>query len=414
MRRVVVTGLGAVTPLGNNVKEFWSGLISGQSGAGLVTRFDTARVKTHFACEVKKFNALDYMSKTDVNRNELFSQFALAAAAEAVAHAQLDMSKLDMHRAGTIIGLANGGSGIFQQEVANYFTTEGPARFQPLFIPKMMANMSTSAVSLRFGLKGICYTVATACSSGNTAVMDAFNYIRWGEADVMICGGTEAPILPFAVGGFNAMRALSVQNENAQTASRPFDAGRDGFVLGEGAGLLVLEDYEHAIERGAPILAELCGAAMTADSFHVTAPHPGGDGAVRAMQRAMRQAGVLPYEVEYLNAHATSTPVGDLAEVQAMRRVFGDAPSHLKISATKSMTGHLLGAAGGIESIATVLALQHQLVPPTINTACLDEAIPATLPIVLGNKALPHTINVAMNNSFGFGGHNCVLVFKKI
>jgi 3-oxoacyl-[acyl-carrier-protein] synthase II len=411
MRRVVVTGVGAITPIGNNVSDFWQAAVAGKNGAGPITRFDAHRMKTQFACEVKNFDVLQHLPRTEASKLDVFSQFALVAAIEAFANARLDAALFDGTRAGAIIGMANGGSNTFQQEVAQYVTSEGPARFQPFFIPKMMPNMSTGAVSMRFGLKGICYTVATACSSGNTAIMDGYNYIRWGEADVMICGGTEAAILPFAIGGFNAMRALSQQNDDFLTASRPFDALRNGFVLGEGAGMLVLEEYEHALRRGVPILAELTGAGMTADCHHITAPHPDGEGAVRAMQLALRQAGLRPDEVDYLNAHATSTPVGDLAEMQAVRKVFGEAPANLKISATKSMTGHLLGAAGAIESIATVMAIQKQVVPPTINTTQPDAAIPAGMPLVLG-AAQPHRIRIAINNSFGFGGHNCVLIFR--
>jgi 3-oxoacyl-[acyl-carrier-protein] synthase II len=412
MRRVVVTGLGAVTPIGNTAPAFWRQLIVGTSGAAAITRFDTSRLKTTFACEVKDFDPYALLSKTAADKNDLFSQYALVAAIEAMQQAGLDMSQADASRMGTIIGVANGGSGIYQQELLNYHTTTGAARFQPYFIPKMMANMTTSAVSMHFGLKGICYSVSTACSSGNTAIMDAFNYIRWGEADVMICGGADAPIFPFAIGGFNAMRALSVQNAHPERASRPFDVSRDGFVLGEGSGLLVLEAYDHAVKRGAPILAELAGTGMTADSFHISTPHPEGEGAARAMRLALRQAGIAAEEVDYLNAHSTSTPLGDLAEIQAIRQVFGDRPTRLQISATKSGTGHLLGAAAGIEAIASILAIQDQIIPPTINLEVLDPAIPPDFPIVK-NTAKKHPIEIAMSNSFGFGGHNCTVIFKK-
>lgn len=442
MRKVVVTGIGAITPLGNTPASFWQQLIAGASGAGPITKFDATNFKTRFACEVKNFDPSGVLDRSELKRTDLFAQYALVAADQAVKDSGLDFAAMDPFDTGVIWGTGQGGMETFEEQVTEYATsgprhtngstvpgaapatTGTPAsgtpahggpipRFSPFFVPKLIANMASGLISIKYGLMGINYTTVSACSTSNTAIMDALNYIRLGKAKVMVTGGSEAPITAASVGGFNSMKALSANNADPTGASRPFDATRDGFVMGEGAGALVLEDYEHARQRGAHIYAEVAGAAMTADAYHMTATHPEGRGALRAMQDALKDAGLNKEEVDYLNAHATSTPVGDLSEVSAITRLFGNAPGHLTISATKSMTGHLLGGAGAIEAIACLMSIRHSLIPATINTKNLDPEIPGGLNILLG-QAIESPVNVAMSNTFGFGGHNGIVVFKKV
>jgi len=419
MKRVVVTGMGAITPLGNDPSAFWAQLKAGVSGAGPITHFNAAAFKTHFACEVKRFDPSGDLDRSEMKRTDLFTQYALVAAGQAIKDAGLDLSKMDPFDIGVIWGSGQGGMATFEEQVREYAT--GPStpggelqpRFSPFFVPKLIANMASGMISIKYGLMGINYTTVSACSTSNTAFMDALNYIRLGKAKVIVSGGSEAPITEASIGGFNSMKALSTRNDDPQRASRPFDASRDGFVMGEGAGALILEEYEHARARGAHIYAELAGAAMTADAYHMTSTHPEGAGARRAMEDALKDAGLNKEEVDYLNVHATSTPVGDLSEVNAITRLFGEAPSGLVLSATKSMTGHLLGAAGAIEAIACILSIRDGVIPPTINTRELDPAIPRSLNILLG-EAVDHPVKVAMSNTFGFGGHNGIVVFKKV
>jgi 3-oxoacyl-[acyl-carrier-protein] synthase II len=409
MKRVVITGMGALTPIGNNVKTFWENLLAGKSGAATITRFDAGKFRTQFACEIKDYNPAQYLDKNDLRKTDPFTQYALIAAQQAVDDAGLDFSAMNPFDTGVIWGSGQGGMQTFEEQVKEYTVGNYQPRFNPFFVPKLIANMASGMISIRFGLMGINYTTVSACSTSNTAIMDALNYIRWGKAKVIITGGSEAPITEASVGGFCAMKAMSQRNDDPATASRPFDTGRDGFVMGEGAGALVLEEYEHAVARGAHIYGEVAGAAMTADAYHMTATHPEGLGAYEAMRRALEDGGLNTDQVDYLNAHATSTPVGDLSEIAAITKLFG---TNVTISATKSMTGHLLGAAGAIEAIAAVMSIRNGVIPPTINTQELDPAIPAGLNIVLG-QPLEKKIDVAMSNTFGFGGHNGIVVFKK-
>jgi 3-oxoacyl-[acyl-carrier-protein] synthase II len=404
--------MGAITPVGNSVHEFGKALLDGAGGAGPITRFNAEKFKTRFGCEVKQFDALDYMDKAAQRKNDPYAQFALAAATQAVNQSMPGLEGINLSRVGVIIGAANGGPYIYEQQVKEFAVGDGTPRFNPFFIPMMMANAAPGIISIRYGFTGMNYTTVAACASSNIAIVDAMNKIRWGQADVMITGGAEASISEGAMGGFIAMKALSTNNENAATASRPFDAARDGFVIGEGAVLFVLEAEEHALNRGATILAEVAGGAVTSDAHHIAAPHPQGEGAALAMQLALQDAGMQAGDIDFLSAHATSTPAGDLAEITAIRKVFGDAPTHLKISACKAAHGHLLGAAGAIGVLAGLQAMEAQMAPPTINTVNIDPLIPATLPIVTG-KAVPHRINTVMCNSFGFGGHNAIVVCKK-
>lgn len=405
--------MGAITPLGNNVTAFWENLVAGKSGAATITRFDAGKFRTRFACELHGYDPSLALDKAELRKTDPFTQYALSATAEAVADSGLDFSAMDPFDTGVIWGSGEGGMQTFEEQVTEYVEGGYNPRFSPYFVPRLIANMASGMISIKYGLMGINYTTVSACATSNTAIMDALNYIRLGKAKVMITGGSEAPITPASIGGFCAMKAMSVRNDDPATASRPFDVARDGFVMGEGAGALILEEYEHAKARGAKIYAELAGAAMTADAYHMTATHPEGLGAFQAMKFALEDAGINKEEVHYLNAHATSTPVGDLSEIAAITRMFGDSPAHLHISATKSMTGHLLGAAGAIEAIASVKSITENLIPPTINTQALDPGIPAGLQIVL-TSALQKDVKVAMSNTFGFGGHNGIVVFKKI
>ncbi|ASZ09787.1 beta-ketoacyl-ACP synthase II [Chitinophaga pendula] len=413
MKRVVVTGMGALTPIGNEVATYWDALKAGKSGAATITRFDASRFRTQFACELKGYDATTLLDRNDLKRTDPFTQYALVVTDQAVKDAGLDFKAMDPFDTGVIWGTGQGGMQTFEEQVKEYTLGNYNPRFSPFFVPKLIANMASGMISMRYGLMGINYTTVSACATSNTAIMDAFNYIRWGKAKVIITGGSEAPITEASVGGFCAMKAMSTRNDDPASASRPFDVDRDGFVMGEGAGALVLEEYEHAKARGAHIYAEVVGAAMTADAYHMTATHPEGLGAYQAMVFALKDAGINKEEVDYLNTHATSTPVGDLSEVAAVTKLFGNAPAHLTISATKSMTGHLLGAAGAIEAIACIKAVENNIIPPTINTTNLDPQIPAGLQILTG-QAIEKEVKVAMSNTFGFGGHNGIVVFKKI
>jgi 3-oxoacyl-[acyl-carrier-protein] synthase II len=413
MKRAVITGLGALTPIGNNTATFWEQLTTGKSGAATITKFDPSRFRTQFAGEIKGFNVQELLDKGDIRKSDPFTQYAMVAADEAIKDSALDFSSMDPFDTGVIFGSGQGGMQTFEEQVKEYTLGGFNPRFSPYFVPKLIANMASGMISIKYGLMGINYTTVSACSTSNTAIMDALNYIRLGKAKVIITGGAEAPITEASVGGFCAMKAMSTRNDDPATASRPFDVERDGFVMSEGAGALVLEEYEHAKARGAHIYAEVVGASMTADAYHMTATHPEGLGALRAMQLALEDAGLNATQVDYLNAHATSTPVGDLSEIAAITKLFGNDPSHLHISATKSMTGHLLGAAGAIEAIACILSIKHGVVPPTINTTKLDPTIPAGMQIITG-QAIEKKVKVAMSNTFGFGGHNGIVVFREL
>lgn len=412
MKRVVVTGLGAITPLGNNVPLFWKNIQAGKSGAGPVTRFDASRFKTRFACEVKDFDASSFLDKKEVRKYDLFTQYALAASEEAIMDAGLDFSAMRMEartRTGVIWASGNGGIRTFEDQLKEYYQGDGTPRFSPFLVPAMIIDIAAGAISIRHKLHGPNYATVSACASSNTALINAFDTIRLGRADIMIAGGSEAAITPSAVGGFNASQALSRNNEDPEGASRPFDRGRDGFVIGEGAGALILEELEHALQRGARIYAELAGGGMAADAYHLTGTPPEGTGAALGIRHALAEAGLAPADVQYVNAHATSTYQGDRSELAAISAVFGDLT--VAVSATKSMTGHLLGAAGAVESIITVLSVQQDIVPPTINTTELDEDVPP-VHIVTG-QALRTPVEVAVNNTFGFGGHTASTVFRK-
>ncbi|MBW7675516.1 beta-ketoacyl-ACP synthase II [Chryseobacterium chendengshani] len=411
MKRVVITGMGAVTPLGNNVEDFWQNSINGKSGADLIKHFDTQKFKVHFACEVKNFDPKVHLTHNEIKRSDLFTQYAMYSSAEAIQDSGLDFEKMDPFDTGVIWGTGQGGMWTFEHEVMEFSKGDGTPRFNPFFVPKFIANMASGMISMKFGLQGINYTTVSACATGNTAIMDAFNYIRLGKAKVIISGGSEAAITPASVGGFSIMKAMSTRNDDFATASRPYDTDRDGFVMGEGAGSLVLEEYEHAKARGAKIYAELVGAAMTADAYHMTAPHPEGAGAIKAMQLALEEAEINAEEIHYINPHATSTPLGDLIELNAITKVF-KGNTNLDISATKSMTGHLLGAAGAAEAILSIKAIQTGIIPPTINMHSIDERIPRDINIVF-NEAKEKEVNYALSNAFGFGGHNATLIFKK-
>ncbi len=413
LKRVVVTGLGALTPIGNNVASYWEGLKSGKSGAGPITHFDNTHFKTKFACELKGYNAEDYFDRKEARKLDKFAQYAMVAADEAIADAALPLDTLDKFRIGVIWGAGIGGLETFQNEVLNYAAGDGTPRFNPFFIPKMIADIAPGNISIKHGFMGPNYATVSACASSSNALIDAMNYIRLGHCDVIVSGGSEAAVTIAGMGGFNAMHALSTRNESPETASRPFDANRDGFVLGEGAGALILEEYEHAVARGAKIYCEVMGGGMTSDAHHMTAPHPEGIGVVRVMENCLKDAGMTADQVDTINTHGTSTPLGDVAELKAISKVFGSHAPNININSTKSMTGHLLGAAGAIEAIASILAMKHSLVPPTINHTEADPNIDPSLNLTL-NKAQAREVNVAMSNTFGFGGHNACVLFKKL
>jgi len=413
MRRVAVTGLGAITPLGNTVKEFWDNIVAGKSGAGPITKFDPAKFKTRFACEVKNFEPEKYFDRKEARKYDLFTQYAIAATEEAIADAGLDFAAMPQQErfdVGVIWASGNGGIGTFEEQLKEFHDGDGTPRFNPFFIPKMIVDIAAGAISIRHGLHGPNYATVSACASSNTAIIAAFDTIRLGKATIMIAGGSEAALTPSSIGGFNASHALSKRNDDPQGASRPFDPTRDGFVAGEGAGALILEDYDHAVARGATIYAEMVGGGMAADAYHLTGTPPDGIGAALGMQRALTDAGIAPEAVSYINAHATSTPLGDVSELIAVDTVFKGL--NVPISATKSMTGHLLGAAGAIESIISVLVLRDGIIPPTINTTAIDPAIPAALNLVIGT-AQKAELNYVLNNTFGFGGHTASTLFKK-
>lgn len=412
-KRVVITGLGALSPIGNTVDDFWENLINGVSGAGRITHFDPSQFRTQLACELKDYDPANYLEHNMIRRTDPYSQYALVATDEAVKDSGLDFETMDPFDTGVIWGSGQGGMLTFEEEVRNYAENDYKPRFNPFFVPKLIINMAPGLISMKYGLMGINYATVSACATSNTAIMDALNYIRWGKAKVMITGGSEAGITEASFGGFSAMRAMSQRNDDPEHASRPFDKDRDGFVMGEGAATLILEEYEHAKARGAHIYGEVAGAAMTADAYHMTASHPEGKGASVAMKQALDDSELNPEDVDYINTHATSTPVGDTSETKAITTVFGEDPDDLQISATKSMTGHLLGAAGAIEAIASIKAINEGVIPATINTKNIDEEIPSTLNIVL-QDAVDTEVNVAMSNTFGFGGHNGIVVFRKV
>jgi 3-oxoacyl-[acyl-carrier-protein] synthase II len=412
LKRVVVTGLGAITPLGNTVEEYWKGLIAGVSGAAPITLFDASKFKTRFACEVKGFNPENYVEKREVRRMDRFEQLAVAAADEAIKNSGLDLDKINKDRIGVIWGSGIGGIEAFQKEVTEYAKGDGTPRFSPFFITKMIIDLSAGYISIKYGLRGPNFSVVSACATGNNAIIDAFNYIRLGKADAFVTGGSEAAVIEASVGGFSSMKAMSERNDDPQTASRPYDKNRDGFVLGEGSGALILEEYEHAKARGAKIYAEVVGGGMSGDAYHISAPHPEGLGVIAVMRNALEDAEIAPEAIDYINTHGTSTPIGDPQEIKAIQAVFGEHAYQLNISSTKSMTGHLLGAAGAIEAIAAILAIQHQIVPPTINHFETDEVLDPNLNFTF-NKAQQRNINYVLSNTFGFGGHNASVIFKR-
>ena len=413
LRRVVVTGLGAITPLGNNVTDYWNNLINGVSGAAPITRFDASKFKTQFACEVKGFNPEDYLDRKEARKLDPFSQYGLCSAIQAVKDAGLDgENAFDPDRAGVIWGSGIGGLQTFQDECFNFERGDGTPRFNPFFIPKMIADICSGHISIRFGMRGPNFTTVSACASSTNSLIDAATYIKLGKADIIVAGGSEAAVCEAGVGGFNAMHALSTRNDSPATASRPFDLDRDGFVLGEGAGALILEELEHALKRGAKIYAEVVGGGMTADANHITAPHPEGLGARNVMRIALQDAEMNPDEIDYVNVHGTSTPLGDVAETKAIISVFGESAYKLNISSTKSMTGHLLGAAGAIEAMAAILAVKNDIIPPTINHFTDDPALDNKLNFTFGT-AQKRVVRAALSNTFGFGGHNASVIVKK-
>jgi len=412
MRRVVVTGLGALTPIGNNLHDYWEGLKNGVSGAEMITRFNTEKFKTRFACEVTGYDSSNYFDRKEANKLDLYSQFAHIATEEALKNSGLDLEKVDKDRVGVIWASGIGGLETFFQAIKQHVLGDGTPRFSPFFIPKMIGDIAAGTLSIKYGFRGPNFATVSACASSTNAIIDAINYIRWGKADVFVTGGSEAAINEPGIGGFNALQALSTNNAEFKSASRPFDKTRDGFVLGEGAGALIVEAHEHAVARGARIYAELVGTGMTADAYHVTAPHPEGLGARNVMKLALGDACLQPEDVDYINVHGTATPLGDISETKAIINVFGEHAYNLNISSTKSMTGHLLGAAGAIEAIASIMAVVHDIAPPTINFKVPDDDIDQKLNLTL-NKAQKKTINVAISNTFGFGGHNASIVIKK-
>ncbi len=412
LKRVVVTGLGAVTPLGNTVHDYWNGLIQGKSGAAPITRFDASKFKTRFACEVKGFNPEEYFDKKEARKLDPYSWYGIAASVQAVADSGIDSPDIDKNEIGVIWGSGIGGLDTFQTETFAFAKGDGTPRFNPFFIPKMIADICSGHISIRFGFRGPNFTTVSACASSTNALVDAFNYIRLGKANVIVTGGSEAAINESGVGGFNAVQAMSTRNDEPEKASRPYDKDRDGFVLGEGSAAIVLEELEHALKRGAKIYAEIVGGGMSADAHHITAPHPEGLGAKLVMQRALQDAGMKPEEISYINTHGTSTPLGDVAELKAILDVFGEHAYKINISSTKSMTGHLLGAAGAIEAVATIMAVKNNMVPPTINIYNPDPEIDSRLNLT-ANKMQEREVNAAISNTFGFGGHNAAIVVKK-
>jgi len=413
LKRVVVTGLGALTPLGNTVDEFWQNLVAGVSGAAPITRFDASKFRTRFACEVKNFDVTQFIPRQDARKMDPFTQYAIVVAEQAIQDAKFDLSALDLDRVGVIWGSGIGGLKSFEDEVIAYAKGDGTPRFNPFFITKMIADSASGQISIKYGFRGPNYVTVSACASTNNAVIDAFTYIRLGKIKVCLTGGSEAAITQAGIGGFNANRAMSERNDDPTTASRPYDKDRDGFVLGEGGACLVLEEYEHAKARGATIYCELIGAGMSSDAYHITAPHPEGYGAFLAMKDTLDDADLQPGDVDYINTHGTSTPIGDPQELKAIERLFGEAAFGMNISSTKSMTGHLLGGAGAVEAVASVLAIRHQLVPPTINHFTDDPDINPRLNLTF-NQAQARSIDVAISNTFGFGGHNTCVAFRKI
>ena len=411
LKRVVVTGLGALTPIGNNVSEYWTNLLSGKSGAAPITHFDASNFKTQFACEVKNFNVTDHIDRKEARKQDPYTQYALVATAQAMQDSKINIDTINLDRAGVIWGSGIGGIKTFYDEVSTFAKGDGTPRFNPFFIPKMISDIAAGIISIKYGFRGPNFTTVSACASSSNAIIDSFNYIRLGKADIIITGGSEASVNEAGVGGFNAIKALSTRNESPEKASRPFDKDRDGFVLGEGAGTLILEEYEHAIKRGAKIYAEVTGGGLSADAHHITAPHPDGLGAKKVMQNALEDAQMKPDEIDYINVHGTSTPLGDISEVKAIKEVYGKHAYNLNISSTKSMTGHLLGAAGAVELIASILALQKNIVPPTINNENFDNQLDAKLNFTL-NKAEKRNVNAVMSNTFGFGGHNASIILK--
>lgn len=413
LKRVVVTGLGALTPIGNSVADYWAAALRGISGAAPITHFDASRFKTQFACELKGFDPGDTLDRKELRRIDPFAQYALVVVDEALRDGAVDLARLNRDRIGVLWASAVGGIMTLEEQIGSYVTGDGEPRFSAFFIPKMLVDSSSGLISMRHGLRGVNFNAVSACASSNAALVDAFNYIRLGKADMIISGGSEAAITPAMVGGFNAAKALSTRNDDPAHASRPFDVERDGFVIGEGAAALILEEYAHAIRRGARIYAEMVGGGISADAYHITAAHPEGEGAELSMRAALEDACLVAEDVDYINAHATSTPVGDISEIKAMQRLWHGALSRTAIGATKSMTGHLLGAAGAIEALTCALVIRHGVIPPSINTMTVDPAMPADANLVLG-QPLTRPVTVAMSNSFGFGGHNATVIFRKV
>ncbi len=413
LKRVVVTGLGALTPIGNTLPEFWEGLKNGKSGAAPITRFDTAQFKTKFACEVKNFDVGNFLDRKEARKMDPFAQYAMVAVDEAIKDSQLPLQELNPNRVGVIWGSGIGGLLTFQEEVKSYAKGDGTPRFNPFFIPKMIPDLSAGHISIKYGFRGPNYVTVSACASSTNALYDAYTYLRLGKADIIVSGGSEAAICEAGVGGFNALRALSERNDSPQTASRPYDKDRDGFVLGEGAGALILEEYEHAKKRGAKIYGEIIGGGMSSDAYHITAPHPEGAGIIQVMYNALEEACIKPEEVDYINTHGTSTPLGDIGEIKAIQKVFGQHAYNMNISSTKSMTGHLLGAAGAIETIACLLAINQSIIPPTINHFSDDPDLDPRLNMTF-NNAQKRNVTVALSNTFGFGGHNFSILLRKL
>jgi 3-oxoacyl-[acyl-carrier-protein] synthase II len=411
MKRVVITGMGAITPIGNNVNDYWQSLINGVSGAKPITKFDTTNFKTKFACEISDFDPANAIEKSEIKKYDLFTKYALVSVNEAVSNAEINFEKLNRDRIGVIWASGDGGISTFEEQFGEYKSGNGIPRFNPYFIPKHIINIDAGVISIKYGLRGVNYAPVAACSASNTAIIDAFNYIRWNKADMIIAGGSEASITESSIGGFNAAKAMSTNNENYLQASRPFDITRDGFVLGEGAGAIILESYEHAVKRNAPIIAEIVGGGLAADAYHITGTHPEGAGACLGMTLALEEANINANEIDYINVHATSTPTGDLSELKAIEKIFGANPN-ASISATKSMTGHLLGAAGAIEAIACIKAVSENIIPPTINSNQIEPEFASKFDLTLG-KAKNKTVHFAMNNTFGFGGHVGCSIFKK-